>query len=261
MNWRKPAKNKDDIFFNALYPYCQSLPYFIDKTSIPQIELLEKNWHIFRDEFIEYNNKGLTKNDTLRTGRGYKETGLKTITLLTNMYRYHKKCEHFPKTMKILESFPELSLASINVLGSGTTVKPHYGETDATYRVHVGLIVPSGLPQLGIRVGNQERTWEEGKALAFIDGNRHKVWNNCDHDRIILMVDFIKPQLINNKWMICGRVWASLLMTSFIVRWGILKKTPFFIAEAINISLGLIIISVIRLQRAFNFELPFISRN
>jgi aspartyl/asparaginyl beta-hydroxylase (cupin superfamily) len=260
MNWTKPPKNNEGIFYNALYPYCQSLPYFIDKRQVRQVEILERNWEIFRDEFIAYNNKGLTKNDDVRTGRGYYEPGLKTITLLTNLYRYHEKCGYFPKTMKILEAFPELSLVSINVLKSGTVVKPHYGETDATYRCHIGLIVPVGMPEVGIRVGNEERGWEEGKALVFIDGNRHKVWNHSPHDRVILMVDFIRPDVKSNKWVVCGRIWASLIMTMFIVRWDWLKKTPFFIAKLINIILGYCIISVVWMQRVFNFELPVISR-
>ena len=177
------------------------------------------------------------------------------------MYRYHKRCAHFPETMKILEAIPELSLVSINVLSTGIDIMPHYGETDATHRCHLGLIVPAGMPLCGIRVGNELRGWEEGKVLAFIDGNRHKVWNHSGAERVVLMVDFIRPEITESKWSICGKIWASVIIAGLIVRWGFLKRTPFFIAEFILAAFGFAIMCGIRLQRALHFEVPFISRN
>lgn len=261
MNIIERAKANRGVFYNTLYPFYQSKPYFIPPDEIKQREILELNWNVFLEEFLAYQNKGLTKNDVMRTGRGYNEPGLKTVTLITNMYRYHKRCAHFPRTMKILEAIPELSLLTINVLHPGTNIRPHYGETDATYRCHLGLIVPAQLPECGIRVGNEIEAWEEGKILAFIDANRHKVWNNSQGDRVILLADFIRPGVKSSKWMICGRTWSSLIMSGLIVRWNFLKQTPFFIAEAFNILLAFGFIAIIWLQRTFRFELPYVSRN
>ncbi len=255
------AKKYPEGFYSALYPYYQSRPYFIPGEQIKYTELLEKNWTIFRDEFFEYYNKGLTKNDVMRTGRGYTQNGLKTITLLTNLYRYHKRCDHFPKTLKILEALPETILVSINVLSGNTDIKPHYGESDSTYRCHLGLVIPAGLPDCGIRVGNEFKAWQEGKLLAFIDANRHKVWNHTSADRVILMVDFMRPDIQRNKWIVCGRGWASAIMNAFVIKFPRLKKTPFALAVWINKLLGMLILSGILLQRNLKFEVPFISRN
>jgi hypothetical protein len=75
------------------------------------------------------------------------------------------------------------------------------------------------------------------------------------------MADLIKPELMDDKWMICGRAWASVIMSGFIIRWSWLKKIPFPVGELINIVLGFLIISVIKIQRALHFEIPYISRN
>lgn len=255
------TKRNRGIFYNALYPYYQRLPYFIPADQVKQSEILAENWEIFRDEFLEYHRKGLTERDTMRTGRGYLQPGLKTVTLITNMYRYHKRCDHFPKTMKILEAIPELSLLTINVLSGHTDIMAHYGETDATYRCHVGLIIPDSLPACGLRVGNEMRSWSEGGVLTFIDANRHKVWNHTSEDRVILLADFIRPGIKTNKWIICGRVWSSIILSGMIVRWSFLKKTPFVLAQVINILLALPFIFMIWLQRKLHFEIPFLSRN
>jgi aspartate beta-hydroxylase len=65
--------------------------------------------------------------------------------------------------------------------------------------IHLPLIVLkdikpdvfSNKPQTkcGIRVGNQIRSWEEGKALVLDDSYKHEVWNKKKEMRVILLVD------------------------------------------------------------------------
>ena len=97
--------------------------------------------------------------------------------------------------------------------------------------------------------------------LAFIDGNRHKVWNGSKGDRVVLIADFIRPDAKESKWVICGKIWASLILSGLIVKWPIIKCTPLFWGEKILAGIGFTIICGIKIQRFFNFEVPLISRN
>src|SRR5712691_9088345 len=57
-------------------------------------------------------------------------------------------------------------------------------------RGHLAMTVPAGCY---IRVGKDERTWEEGKVLVFDDSFEHEVWNHGDHVRIVLFMNFWHP--------------------------------------------------------------------
>ena len=52
------------------------------------------------------------------------------------------------------------------------------------------MVVPQGCY---IRVGPDERTWEEGKMLVFDDSFEHEVWNHSDYVRIVLFLNFWHP--------------------------------------------------------------------
>jgi aspartyl/asparaginyl beta-hydroxylase (cupin superfamily) len=69
-------------------------------------------------------------------------------------------------------------------------ITPHTGPMNGIIRAHLGLVVPKGAY---IRVGKDERTWEEGKLLVFDDSFEHEVWNHSDYVRIVLFINFWHP--------------------------------------------------------------------
>lgn len=60
-------------------------------------------------------------------------------------------------------------------------------------RLHLGLIVPEPRERTAIRVGPEQRHWEEGRALIFDDAYEHEAWNETGGVRVVLWVDFAKP--------------------------------------------------------------------
>ena len=56
-----------------------------------------------------------------------------------------------------------------------THIRPHFGPTNTQLKAHLGLVVPqrsgdgTAAPCTTMRVGQEERAWEEGKALLFDD--------------------------------------------------------------------------------------------
>jgi aspartyl/asparaginyl beta-hydroxylase (cupin superfamily) len=68
----------------------------------------------------------------------------------------------------------------------------HCGPTNARLRLHLGLVVPDGC---SIRVGDEVRSWVEGRCLLFDDSFEHEVWNDADEERLVLIVDVWHPDL------------------------------------------------------------------
>jgi len=94
----------------------------------------------------------------------------------------------------------ELDLVNVfvSILSPGTIIRPHHGYCKKYMRIHMGLICD---PECKITVGNQTKTWEEGKLLAFKDGGPyyHSVIHNGTRDRFILSfdvrLDYLKPYI------------------------------------------------------------------
>jgi len=86
--------------------------------------------------------------------------------------------------------------AYISAIAPGTFVAPHVGPTNARLRLHLGLDVPEApLSHLGMEVGGQAKTWQEGRILAFEDSFEHRVWHWGSATRYILVLDIWHPNL------------------------------------------------------------------
>lgn len=84
------------------------------------------------------------------------------------------------------------SNAELSVLGAGAHIKPHCGPVNFRVRLHLPIATS---PEAAIRAGTEQRTWEQGKVLAFDDTFEHEVWNNGTTPRLVLVVDVWHPKL------------------------------------------------------------------
>ncbi len=82
--------------------------------------------------------------------------------------------------------------AFFSILEGGKSIPPHEGPYRGYLRYHLGLIVPDKNPP-SIRLNDQIYTWKEGESVVFDDSWEHEVYNQCDEDRVILIVDFRRP--------------------------------------------------------------------
>lgn len=97
-----------------------------------------------------------------------------------------------PETAALLAKVPNLFQAFFSILEGGKSVPAHCGPNYAQIRYHLGLIVPKDNPP-SIRVKDQVYTWKEGEAVIFDDTWNHEVYNNSTGDRVILLVDILRP--------------------------------------------------------------------
>ena len=83
-------------------------------------------------------------------------------------------------------------MALFSRLRPGAHIKPHHGLLNTRLICHIPLIAPPGCR---LRVGNEERAWEEGKALIFDDSIEHEAWNESESTRTVLLFETWRPEL------------------------------------------------------------------
>lgn len=99
-----------------------------------------------------------------------------------------------PKTYFLMSVYFDSKLllnASFAKLSPGSIIRPHIHPSNKVKRmnVHLGLICD---PDCKITVGEESRTWEEGKLLAFKSTGpyRHGVVHGGKKERVILFLEF-----------------------------------------------------------------------
>lgn len=126
--------------------------------------------------------KGLTSDD-----------GWKIYALYTYGLKARRNCRRCLETTRLLEQIPGMKTAFFSVLAPGKRLAPHRGPYKGVLRYHLGLIVPEPRQSCGIRVGGELMHWSEGESLVFDDHFEHEAWNETEHDRVVLFVDFVRP--------------------------------------------------------------------
>jgi hypothetical protein len=99
-----------------------------------------------------------------------------------------RNCPTVQKVIGELESEGNLANSFISRLLPGSIIHPHTGWVQNWMRIHLGLVCD---PNCEIKVGEETRTWKEGKLIAFKDGGpyMHSVQHNGESERIILSID------------------------------------------------------------------------
>jgi len=107
-----------------------------------------------------------------------------------------------PLTARVIDLIPRMTgHAFLSVLDPGTHILPHCGPCNYRLRLQLGLSVPEA--GCSIRVGNETRSWAEGRVLILDDAFEHEVWNDSDERRVILIVDVWHPDFseVEVEWM------------------------------------------------------------
>ena len=160
---------------------------FYDSNQFELASILESNWQTIKQELIQlHQGDFLPWPEEYLYGKGWDVFGLYAFGI-----KISRNCELCPETTKLIETVPNLTTAGFSCLAPGTQIAPHTGYPDGLLRCHLGLIVPA---DCGIRVGDETRSWEEGKCLVFDDTLEHEAWNKASSNRVVLLIDFKAPE-------------------------------------------------------------------
>lgn len=187
-------------------------PYFFDVSELPWVKHIEAHWLEVKAELEAY----LARNDQslvpyfgehlMSKKKCWRAVGFKFWNI------YHPALmREFPRTAAIFESVPHLTAVSFSQIQPQSAIKPHFGDTNANYRCHLGLVIPAGLPKCGFRVGDEERPWKEGRVLAFCDAHNHTAFNHTDQPRFIVNFDVLRPEFQNQEVSVCATALAAII--------------------------------------------------
>jgi ornithine lipid ester-linked acyl 2-hydroxylase len=103
----------------------------------------------------------------------------------------HAMC---PVTSHALSLIPGVKSAFFSILRAHKHLPAHYGPYNGVLRYHLGVTVPEP-EKCGLTIGFDMQRWYEGKSMIFDDSFLHSAHNMSDKDRIVLFVDFERPDL------------------------------------------------------------------
>lgn len=212
--------------------YSGNAPAFYPSNAVEWAEVLENNWVEINNELVAHlaeNPRLVLQNKKQKVNN---HGAWKTMPLMTWGVEFHKNIGNFPVTMNVLKQLPGLASASFNLLEKQSEIKPHFGETNASVRVHLGLSIPDDHLAIGFKVKDVSHSWEEGKVLIFCDAYEHSGWNRSNQDRYILLLDVLRPEFLHRKRWICGNVLATLSLQSIVSKsaiWFYLTFVPLVI--------------------------------
>jgi len=173
-------------------------PPIYDKDLFPWCKEIEQDWEAIRDELDEV----LKNRDELPSFHEITRE-VETITKDNNwktffLAGYGIKCEEnrrrCPRTVAALEKIPGMTTAMFSILSAGKHIPAHRGPYNGVLRFHLGLKVPEPREHCRIRVADQFYSWAEGEGVIFDDSFDHEVWNDTEGVRVVLFVDFIRPE-------------------------------------------------------------------
>jgi beta-hydroxylase len=187
-------------------------PHIYDSSLFPWVGEIEGEWRKIRaelDQVMRFRDQMPSFHEILKE--------VSTITTDGNWKTYflagigmdcRENARRCPETMRLLGKIPGMTTAFFSILSPRKYIPAHRGAWNGILRFHLGLMVPEPREKCRIRIGNDFRSWSEGKGLVFDDTFNHEVWNDTDGYRVVLFVDFARP--LRQPWNTMNRRLLSM---------------------------------------------------
>jgi aspartyl/asparaginyl beta-hydroxylase (cupin superfamily) len=181
---------------------------FYDPAEFEWVKPLEAAFPMIKRELmgvLHQNGKGFK---TYMSEANQHLEGWNTFNFFFYGKKFEENCALCPKTAALLESLPrfERDHVMFSALNPYAHIPPHTGPMNGIIRGHLALVAPAGCY---IKVGPDERTWEEGKVLVFDDSYVHEVWNHSTSVRIVLFMNFWHPCFSTDEIRVLERFRAA----------------------------------------------------
>ncbi len=186
-------------------------PAFFDEKNLPWIETLKEIYPRLKEgllPLIHEDDNNFTPYFESRLQ--FPPNNWKTLHFYIWGWRSHAHLNKVPVMKELVKIIPDLISASFSLLEPHSRILPHSGDTNAIYRVHLGIKIPAGLPQCGFIVNGEARSWQEGEVLTFLDANTHEAFNESNERRYILTMDIVRPEFATKKKYVCIKILSIL---------------------------------------------------
>ena len=221
------------IYLNALpaaYPDPRQKPSFLyfpdlptvtwfDRALFPWYEILESRAPAIRAELDAVLDDEAAFESFLKFKPGLDTTQHLTGTRGTPKWdafffyrhgeRYEDNCRRCPVTAAALDAVPIVRLKGhapeclYSKLTAGSHIRPHRGVTNTRVVTHLPLLVPG---DGALRVGGEDREWQQGRCFTFDDTFLHEAWNHSAHTRVVVLLDTWNPYLTEVEIAACSEL-------------------------------------------------------
>jgi beta-hydroxylase len=197
----------------VLFSKVPTTPY-IAMREFPELQVLEDNWQVFRDEALNLSRmqqiKAAENHDDLGFNSFFKY-GWKRFYLKWYDASHPSAAELCPQSVALLQSIPTIKAAMFAELPPGGQLNPHRDPYAGSLRFHMGLMTPND-DACYIDVDGQRHSWRDGQAVMFDETYIHEAHNRTEHNRIILFCDVERP--VKAAWVAALNRWFSRVVMS-----------------------------------------------
>ena len=150
----------------------------------------EKGFQPYRSPAYANKNQPEDKIGSLGTDSG----DWNVFYLYLHDIKFNDNCAKVPKTIEIIQNLVPRNYhhCFFSAVTPGTHITPHNGPTGKKLRVHLPILGTEGAR---MRVGDETKHLEAGKAIIFDDSFNHEAWYDGTQTRINLIIDFWHPEL------------------------------------------------------------------
>ncbi len=204
--------------------YFPELPQiqFYDRGQFPWLDAVEAETDTIRSELREVlkDEQAFTpyvEGEQERPAQDYqgllKNTDWSAFFLWKNGVEVPENAARCPATLKALAQAPLTAIRGrapsilFSLLRPGAHIPPHTGYFNARLICHLPLIVPDNCR---FRVGNELRTWKEGRAWVFDDTMEHEAWNDSREVRVILLFDIWRPEISEEERLLISAMFEAI---------------------------------------------------
>ena len=168
---------------------------YIDTARFPDLQPLQDNWQVIRDEAMLLKDAG-----AIRAATGYNDIGFNSMFrsgwtrfYLTWYGREPQSAQQTcPRTLALIRAIPSIKAAMFASLPPGSRLVRHRDPYAGSLRYHLGLDTPND-PGCYIVVDGQPYHWRDGEAVMFDETFVHHAENTTQHERVILFCDIERP--------------------------------------------------------------------
>lgn len=141
--------------------------------------------------------------DVLKDGSGFhtyaypgvNQGGWSSFSFVSQGQENTANLQRCPKTAELLRRiprYPHFRDAMFSLLEPHAEIPHHQDYHNVYLTCHLGLLIP---PDASIQVAGVERPWQAGKCLIFDSSFSHSAYNHSDERRLVLLVDFMHPDV------------------------------------------------------------------
>ncbi|WP_246091481.1 aspartyl/asparaginyl beta-hydroxylase domain-containing protein [Swingsia samuiensis] len=200
--------------FNRILAHYSLFPNepVLDPYDLPWVKSLEQHGPQIRQEWERLNQERDVapplKEISPDHARIADDQRWKSFFLYGYGFRVAENCAKAPFTAALASRIPNLNSAFFSILDPGAEIPPHFGVTKGLLTCHLGVSVPRKREECWINVDGQKIEWENDRCILFDDTYEHWVKNNTDEQRVVLLIQILRPERS------VGKLLQKLFMTA-----------------------------------------------